>query len=159
MVDEHDLNRPGVTVCEIGSFNVNGSVRDLFYACDYTGIDRRPGPGVDIVAEGADWQPDSPVDVVVTASALEHTANPRAVIDNALAMLKPGGALILTTVGPPWGPHGVDGGTLGDGEVYTILTPGAVAQWLLGCPVLLMGGTPEGDILAFARTTPNGGAS
>jgi len=39
--------REGKTL-DVGSFDVNGSLKDLFD--DYTGIDMREGPNVDIVA-------------------------------------------------------------------------------------------------------------
>ena len=37
------------SVLECGSYNVNGSVRDLFAVREYIGLDWRPGPGVDVV--------------------------------------------------------------------------------------------------------------
>ena len=37
-------------VLEIGSLDINGSVRTFFENCDYTGLDVGEGKGVDIVA-------------------------------------------------------------------------------------------------------------
>jgi hypothetical protein len=41
-----------VRVGEVGSLNINGSVRGFFSECDYTGFDVGPGPGVDQVVQG-----------------------------------------------------------------------------------------------------------
>jgi hypothetical protein len=66
----------GTRVLEIGSLDVNGSVRQFFNDCQYTGVDVAPGPGVDVVGDGSDavltlndW------DVVCSCEMFEH--NPR----------------------------------------------------------------------------------
>jgi hypothetical protein len=48
---------PRRAVLEVGSRDVNGSVRPLFPGAAYWGIDREPGPGVDEVGDGAAWRP------------------------------------------------------------------------------------------------------
>lgn len=60
-------------VLEIGSLNINGTVRDFFVDCDYTGVDLAPGPGVDVVGEGQglDYEDES-FDVVISAECFEH---------------------------------------------------------------------------------------
>ena len=42
----------GARVLEVGSLDINGSVRDLFSDCDYTGVDLALGPGVDLACQG-----------------------------------------------------------------------------------------------------------
>ena len=44
------------SVLECGSYNVNGSVRGLFAAREYVGLDWRPGPGVDVVSLVHEYQ-------------------------------------------------------------------------------------------------------
>ena len=39
-------------VLEVGSLNINGSIRQFFAACDYTGVDLGKGKDVDLVARG-----------------------------------------------------------------------------------------------------------
>jgi hypothetical protein len=44
----------GVSVLEVGSLNINGTVRDFFDAKEYVGVDLIEGPGVDRVCAGQD---------------------------------------------------------------------------------------------------------
>lgn len=63
----------GVRVLEVGSLNINGTVRDFFTDCDYIGVDVAPGPGVDVVAHGEDLRyPTGSFDTVVSAECMEH---------------------------------------------------------------------------------------
>jgi len=62
-----------VRVIEIGSLNINGTVRDFFSATEYVGIDVGPGPGVDVVALGEDVDyPDGSFDTAISAECFEH---------------------------------------------------------------------------------------
>lgn len=158
-VKKHKLNDPAFTVVELGSFDVNGSVRGFFdeVAC-YVGLDVREGPGVDIVDDAAYWQPDDAVDVVVSTSALEHMSNPEAALSNALDMLAPGGWLVLTTVTPPWGAHSNDGGALQPGDTYSLFWPADIERWLAGFDGVSIETTPQGDVFACAQKPAKGGA-
>ena len=62
-----------VTVIEIGSLNINGTVRDFFRATGYLGVDVGEGPGVDLVARGEllDF-PDNTYDIAISAECFEH---------------------------------------------------------------------------------------
>ena len=68
----------GSKVLEIGSLDINGSVRDLFENCDYLGIDVGQGEGVDLVCEGQkymiDRKPDQlrKYDIVLSTECFEH---------------------------------------------------------------------------------------
>ena len=63
----------GVKVLEIGSLNINGTVKDFFTATEYVGVDVAPGEGVDVVAQGEELTyPDNSFDVVVSAECFEH---------------------------------------------------------------------------------------
>lgn len=130
-VHQWALNNPRHIVVEIGSLDVNGSVRGLFYdVMGYVGVDRVAGPGVDVVCDGAEYVPAFPVDVVVTTEALEHCAHWREVLLNAHRMLVPGGVLVVTAAGPERAPHSCDGGSLKAGEYYGNIRPGALLDAL-----------------------------
>ncbi|MEO7251905.1 MAG: hypothetical protein ABIW30_04775, partial [Arenimonas sp.] len=54
-------------ILEIGSYNVNGSIRQFFQGSTYVGVDLTEGPDVDVVCEGdkvAD--PDETYDLTVS---------------------------------------------------------------------------------------------
>ena len=118
-------------VIEIGSRDINGSIRALFACREYVGIDIAPGPGVDLVADGATWRPELPADLVVCAEVLEHTPVAPLVVLNAAAMLVPGGRFLLTCAAPGRAPHsGVDGAALRPDEFYRNVDEDALARWL-----------------------------
>lgn len=63
----------GVTVLEIGSLNINGTVRDFFTPTQYVGVDVGEGLGVDVVARGENLEyPDNSFDVAISAECFEH---------------------------------------------------------------------------------------
>jgi len=90
---------------EVGSLDVNGSVRSLFTG-PYVGVDMREGPGVDIVAT-ADALPFDGARfwVVVSTEMLEHDPAPWLSLAEMGRVLRPGGHLILTTRGNGFGEH------------------------------------------------------
>ena len=144
---------PFSDVVEIGSRDVNGQVRDLFGDARVTGVDLLPGPGVDVVADGATWSPPTPPDAVVCCEVLEHTPRPEAMVRNLCRMLRPGGTLILTCAAPERAPHSaLDGGPLRDGEHYAGIAPDALRQWLDGMIDIAIEHVPaDGDLRAVAR--------
>jgi len=83
---------------DVGSYNVNGCVRELF--ADYTGLDARPGPNVDVVAWANNIPfPDSTFDVVTCLEMLEHDPDPFSSVREMKRVLKPDGKLVLTVPG------------------------------------------------------------
>lgn len=119
----------GKAICEIGSRDVNGSVRPLFAGCEvYVGVDVRGGSGVDVVADGADYgQPES-FDLVLSTETLEHAIDAREIVLNAYRILKPGGTFIVTCAAPNRAPHGNDGGDV-RGEFYQGVDMEALKGW------------------------------
>lgn len=91
-------------VLEIGSFNVNGSVRDLFVDCEYIGLDILPGDGVDVACEAQKYDAaDGYFDTIISCECFEHNPFFIETIENAIRMLKKNGLLIFTcaTTGRP----------------------------------------------------------
>lgn len=110
-------------VFEIGSRNINGSVRPLFNGLPYVGIDLTPGPDVDAVADGRDYVPDAWPNTIVCCEVLEHTPYAIVILHHACDVLLPGGLIILTTADRQRKPHSaIDGGPLRPGEHYANLT-------------------------------------
>lgn len=87
----------GVKVLEIGSLNINGTVRDFFKNCDYTGIDVGKGPGVDIVAQGQNFDaPSNTYDTVISCECFEHNPYWEQTFMNMYRMCKSSGLVIMT---------------------------------------------------------------
>ena len=127
-------------IVEIGSLVINGSARDIFDGCGetYTGVDIRPGRGVDVVADGAEYKHPEPVDLFVCCEVLEHVDNDKAkaIMRNIADNLDIGGYLIVTCAAaadgktrPGRAPHSVDGGPLGEGEFYRNVKFGQLRRW------------------------------
>lgn len=58
---------------EVGSLDINGTVRDFFNNCDFIGVDLDEGPGVDVVGQGQELDyPDNSFDTVISAECFEH---------------------------------------------------------------------------------------
>jgi len=123
------LDKP-LEVVEIGSRNVNGSVRPLFAgAKNYVGLDLVEGPGVDWVGDFRQWPGIAAVaDLVICTEVAEHDPGWREILSRAADVLRPGGVLIVTAAAPPRAPHSAfDGGPLREGEHYGNLDPHVLA--------------------------------
>jgi hypothetical protein len=86
---------------EIGSYDVNGSVRGFFHG-EYTGVDLVAGPGVDVVVRSGEPLPfpDNSFEVVVTTEMLEHDPRPWVTMHEIARVLEVSrGTLILTCRG------------------------------------------------------------
>jgi len=119
-------------VLEVGSLNINGTVRDFFENCDYTGLDIGPGPGVDLVVSGADYDaPDGTYDVTVSAECFEHNPVWRETFANMVRLTRYNGLIIFTCAGTGRPEHGTARSDIGSSpltvnigwDYYQNLTP------------------------------------
>jgi SAM-dependent methyltransferase len=84
-------------VLEIGSLNINGSIREFFDNCKYTGIDVDFGDGVDIVCEGQNYKAsDETYDVVLSTECFEHNPYWLETFKNMIRLCKDGGLVFFT---------------------------------------------------------------
>ncbi len=84
-------------VLEVGSLDINGSVRELFDGCDYTGVDLQLGPGVDLACPGHLLAlPSGHFDTVISAECFEHNPFWRETLANMLRMCRPGGLVAIS---------------------------------------------------------------
>jgi glycosyltransferase involved in cell wall biosynthesis len=103
----------GKKVLEVGSLDINGSVRKFFTDCMYHGIDLGEGPGVDAVKHVTQVRGNDLWDVVISTEALEHDSRWDESLRQMCALLKPGGLMVITCAGPTRAEHGTrrtDGG-------------------------------------------------
>ena len=89
-------------VLEIGSYNVNGTIRDAFQdgSRSYIGIDSQVGPCVDLVMDAeklSDVFLPGSFDTIVCCECLEHTVRPWVVVEAMRKLLKPGGMMFIST--------------------------------------------------------------
>lgn len=160
---------PFSTILEIGSLNVNGSIREHFttsrtpeiqghpeYAF-YVGIDVAEGEGVDIVADGADFELGlGRWNCVVTTGALEHTPRAREIVFNAYRLLRPGGTFLCSAAGTEFTPHSCYGGHEGpeDGEYYQNITGADMEAWLTEAGFKTFDVRDDVDLFAWAKKEP-----
>jgi SAM-dependent methyltransferase len=99
VAESFDLPGP---ILEIGSYQVPGQealadLRALFPDREYVGLDVRPGPGVDLVADvEALPQADASVGTVLALNTFEHVRRFWRGLAEVRRVLRPDGALLLT---------------------------------------------------------------
>ncbi len=103
-------------VLEVGSQDINGSVRKHFTNCDYLGIDLGEAPGVDKVVSIVDFKQENEYDVVISSEMLEHCKEWDEALEVMYGNTKPGGLFILTCAGPARHEHGTSNHTPQDSK-------------------------------------------
>lgn len=88
-----------VRVADVGSYDVNGTFRDLFPHCEYVGVDITAGPNVDRVVRPEDFG-EGGFDVVVSGSCMEHVEDVRQWAMQCIGLAKPNGLFCIVA------PHG-----------------------------------------------------
>lgn len=91
--EKYDIE--GTTVVDIGSFDVNGTYRELFTKAKYIGVDITSGKNVDIIMDSEEWKSLKDVDVVISGQTLEHTADIPKLMDSIYGILKPEGVICM----------------------------------------------------------------
>jgi 2-polyprenyl-3-methyl-5-hydroxy-6-metoxy-1,4-benzoquinol methylase len=93
----------GKRVIEIGSYDVNGSLRPYVMSmkpAEYVGVDIAKGYGVDVVCSAEHLRErfgDERFDVVISTEMIEHVRDWRKVISNMKNLCRPGGIVLITT--------------------------------------------------------------
>ena len=97
------------SVLEVGSLNINGTVRDFFSECQYLGIDVGEGNDVDMVCYGEDYcGPANHFDTVISCEAMEHNPGWQKTWINMIRLLKINGLIIMTCATQGRKQHGTD---------------------------------------------------
>ncbi len=95
---KHHERFVGARVLELGSYDVNGTVRQFFTAPErYVGVDWRPGPLVDVVSVCHELRLDEPLfDVLISSEMLEHDPHWKLSLARGVEHLAGDGLVILT---------------------------------------------------------------
>ena len=96
------VKQSGLKVLDVGSLDVSnqskkyGSLRELFFDCEYVGMDICPGKNVDVVLEGKTFPFDDEIfDVIVSTSCFEHDTTFWITFSEMVRVLKKGGLIYL----------------------------------------------------------------
>ena len=85
------------SILEIGSWNVNGTVRDLFDDSEkYIGLDIAPGECVDVVCSGDEYDTSDRFDVAISCECFEHNPKWAETFANLIRLTKPNGLIVFT---------------------------------------------------------------
>jgi len=95
-------------VLEVGSQNINGSIRQYFpNAAEYLGVDLNIAPDVDWAVPGELLElPNSWAEIVVSTECFEHCRDWEKVFTNMIRIAKPRGLVIVTCAAPGRAAHG-----------------------------------------------------
>jgi len=96
----------GGKVLEVGSLNINGTVRDYFDADEYLGIDVGKGPGVDLVAGGHEFDTEARFDCTISCECFEHNPFWFETFVNMIRLTRQGGLVVFTCATTGRGEHG-----------------------------------------------------
>ena len=96
------------SVVEMGSLNINGTVRILFEnPKNYVGIDLGKGSGVDVVCRGEEYDaPDESFDVAISAECFEHNPQWAQTFENMYRLTKKGSLITFTCASTGRREHG-----------------------------------------------------
>jgi SAM-dependent methyltransferase len=95
-----------VTIYDMGSLDVNGSLKDMFEDSNYTGIDIHPGKNVDIISKVHEFTNPNLADTIVSGEMLEHDRHWVSSLNRMFQLLKPGGLMVISAAGPARAEHG-----------------------------------------------------
>lgn len=91
------------SILDIGSYDINGSLKYLFPNSDYTGVDLAEGPNVDVVESGDKYNTDKRYDITLSCECFEHNPQYLQTFQNMIYLTKANGLVVFTcaTTGRP----------------------------------------------------------
>lgn len=97
----------GGSLIEMGSYDVNGDIRNIFNDVKHTGVDLCDGPGVDLVMSGHEVSlADDLFELAISCESFEHNPMWKETFHNMLRMTKPGGWVVFTCASKGRPEHG-----------------------------------------------------
>jgi SAM-dependent methyltransferase len=94
-------------VLDCGSLDINGNNRELFTACDYTGLDVGPGKGVDVICPTHEFDAAlESFDVVLSTECFEHDMHYIESLRKIASLLRPSGLFFFSCASTGRAEHG-----------------------------------------------------
>ena len=90
-------NFNNLSVLDVGSFDVGGSIRDFFKKNNYIGVDLIKGPNVDIVLSGSElYKLKQKFDIVISCECFEHAKDWKEIFLSMYNVCEDDGYVIFT---------------------------------------------------------------
>ena len=106
-------------ILEIGSYEVNGSLRKYFLNSNYLGIDLANGPGVDKVLDGSKIESlNRKFDIIISSECFEHASNWKEIFRAMINCIKDEGYVIMTCASKGRIEHGTKRSDFFDSAVH-----------------------------------------
>ena len=89
-----------LSICDVGSLDINGTYKPLFEGYSYTGVDIVEGQNVDVVSKDLYQYPfvDKAFDIVISGSTIEHIEDIFRWVKELARIVKKGGLVCI--IGP-----------------------------------------------------------
>lgn len=96
-----------IKMLEIGSLNINGTIRQFFKDCEYVGVDLDEGRDVDLICEGQLVDhPDNTYDTTGSCNCFEHNPHWIETFRNMYRMTRQNGLLFIVVPTTGYPEHG-----------------------------------------------------
>jgi len=122
LVNSNFFEGKKISILEIGSYNVNGTIRDIFINQKYLGIDVKKGPCVDIVYDGLNLDIQDKFDLSISCECFEHNPYYLENFKKMIELTKNDGVVVFTCASLFRKEHGTTRTTSGD-------SPGSMEKW------------------------------
>ena len=122
LVDKNFFREKKISILEIGSYNVNGTIRDIFTNQKYTGVDVKKGPCVDIVYDGLNLDIQDKFDLSISCECFEHNPFYLENFKKMIELTKNDGVVVFTCASIFRKEHGTTRTTPAD-------SPGSMEKW------------------------------
>ena len=122
LVDKNFFREKKISILEIGSYNVNGTIRDIFVNQKHTGVDVKQGPCVDIVYDGLNLHIKDKFDLSISCECFEHNPYYLENFKKMIKLTKDDGVVVFTCASILRKEHGTTRTTFAD-------SPGSMEKW------------------------------
>jgi SAM-dependent methyltransferase len=122
LVEKNFFREKKILILEIGSYNVNGTIRDIFVNQRYIGVDVKKGPCVDIVYDGLNLDIHDKFDLSISCECFEHNPYYLENFKTMIELTKDNGVVVFTCASIFRKEHGTTRTTSAD-------SPGSMEKW------------------------------